>query len=84
MSLLFVRGIQTSEEDQRKIAMLLIPRQILFLPVVESDYNSQNAQFGLVMTKFLTKDKYKILIKLCKIRSNFSYLVKYWNEHVSF
>ena len=33
---LFVRGIQNSREDQRKIAMMRIPRQINFLPVKES------------------------------------------------
>ena len=31
--------------------MLWIPQQIWFLPVVESAYNSQNAQVGLVMDK---------------------------------
>ena len=33
---LFVRGIQTSREDQRKTATLRIPRQSRFLPVAES------------------------------------------------
>ena len=51
-SYLSVRGIQNSKEDQRKIAMLRIPRQIWFLSVVESAYISQNAQFGLVMNTF--------------------------------
>ena len=32
----------------KKITMLWIPRQIWFLPVAESAYNSQNAQFCLV------------------------------------
>ena len=37
------------QRRSKKIAMLRIPRQIQFLPVAESTYNSQNAQFGLVM-----------------------------------
>ena len=45
----FVCGIQNSKEDQRKVAILRIPRQILFGPVAESAYNAQNGQFGLVM-----------------------------------
>ena len=36
-------------EDQRKIAMLRISRQIGFWHNAESAHNSQNAQFGLVM-----------------------------------
>ena len=45
----FVCGIQNSKEDRRKVAILRIPRQILFGPVAESAYNAQNGQFGLVM-----------------------------------
>ena len=33
--------------------MLRIPRQIWFLPVADSAYNAENAQFGLVMTDLL-------------------------------
>ena len=49
--LLFVRGIQNSREDQRKVVMLHIPQKRQCLPVAESAYNSEKAQFGLVMLK---------------------------------
>ena len=42
-----VRGIQNSREEQKKIAMMRILRQIWLLPVAESVYHSKNAQFGL-------------------------------------
>ena len=48
----FVRGMQNSREDQSKIAKLRIPRQIWFLPLEESAYKSNNAQFGLVMLNY--------------------------------
>ena len=38
-----------NQQKGSKKAMLRIPPQIWFLPVAESAYNSQNAQFGLVM-----------------------------------
>ena len=40
--------IHNSKEDQ-KVAMMWIPRQSWFWPVVESANDAQNAQFGLVM-----------------------------------
>ena len=45
----FVCGFQNSKEGQRKVAMLRIPRQILFGHVAEPAYSAQNGQFGLVM-----------------------------------
>ena len=42
---LFVES-KTAKKNQRKVAKLRIPRQIWFLPVAESAYNAQNAQFG--------------------------------------
>ena len=44
---LFVRGIQNSSEDQRKVKMLWTPREIWFWPAAESAYSLENAQFGL-------------------------------------
>ena len=43
----FAYGIHNSKEDQK----MWIPQKIRFWPVVESAYNAQNAQFGLVMYK---------------------------------
>ena len=40
---------KTAKKIERKVAILRIPRQILFGPVAESAYNAQNGQFGLVM-----------------------------------
>ena len=39
-----------SEDQRNERAMLRIPRQFCFLPVAETAYNAQNAQFGLVMS----------------------------------
>ena len=48
----FVRGIQNSKGNERKIAVLGTPQKFCFRPVAEGVCNSQNAQFGIVMIDY--------------------------------
>ena len=57
MIYVIVCGIQSSIEDQRKQAILRTPRQIWFWPVADSTYNTENPQFGLVMSKTLSSPR---------------------------